>query len=232
MTEYRSGRKKGSGYRIRLLDNNPDGYIPSSGFERWFRTPEKKDDPPNTLIHYGVKGQKWGVITKEYEPVAVDHRKIGNQTSIVQKVRGKANARREYLQAYRQQVIADRQARREKRQKTMKITAGVLAAGTLAIAAYKGYKLSGLRGTEKEIGKRALRSLLVLKPKKGDLGKLLTRGSMALDAKNRSETMGMAKVMQHFRNGGNILRMRYYREKIRKARSYVNKLKNVRLDQI
>lgn len=25
--------------------------------------------PPDTLCHYGVKGQRWGVITKEYEPV-------------------------------------------------------------------------------------------------------------------------------------------------------------------
>lgn len=30
----------------------------------------------DALAHYGVPGQKWGVITKEYEPVAVDHRKM------------------------------------------------------------------------------------------------------------------------------------------------------------
>ena len=30
----------------------------------------------NYLAHYGVKGQKWGVMTKEYEPVAVDHRRL------------------------------------------------------------------------------------------------------------------------------------------------------------
>ena len=30
----------------------------------------------NYLAHYGVKGQKWGVTTKEYEPVAVDHRRL------------------------------------------------------------------------------------------------------------------------------------------------------------
>lgn len=29
----------------------------------------------DVLMHYGVPGQKWGVITKEYEPVAVDHRR-------------------------------------------------------------------------------------------------------------------------------------------------------------
>lgn len=40
--------------------------------------------PPNTLCHYGVKGQRWGVITKEYEPVgtrssgASDPRKNNN----------------------------------------------------------------------------------------------------------------------------------------------------------
>lgn len=36
----------------------------------------RKCVPKNVLMHYGVPGQKWGVITKEYEPVAVDHRKL------------------------------------------------------------------------------------------------------------------------------------------------------------
>lgn len=30
----------------------------------------------NVISHYGVKGMHWGEITKEYEPVAVDHRKL------------------------------------------------------------------------------------------------------------------------------------------------------------
>lgn len=41
----------------------------------------RKCVPKDVLMHYGVPGQKWGVITKEYEPVAVDHRKM--QTSNV-----------------------------------------------------------------------------------------------------------------------------------------------------
>lgn len=36
----------------------------------------------HALQHYGVPGQKWGVITKEYEPVAVDKRKIKKATSV------------------------------------------------------------------------------------------------------------------------------------------------------
>lgn len=32
------------------------------------------------LQHYGVPGQKWGVITKEYEPVSVDRRKLKKPT--------------------------------------------------------------------------------------------------------------------------------------------------------
>lgn len=36
----------------------------------------RKCVPKDVLMHYGVPGQKWGVITKEYEPVAVDHRKM------------------------------------------------------------------------------------------------------------------------------------------------------------
>ena len=36
----------------------------------------------DTLMHYGVKGQKWGVITKEYEPVSVDHRRMRNNSIV------------------------------------------------------------------------------------------------------------------------------------------------------
>lgn len=40
----------------------------------------KKPYSNDVLQHYGVKGQKWGVITKEYEPVAVDRRKLRTAT--------------------------------------------------------------------------------------------------------------------------------------------------------
>ena len=36
----------------------------------------------DTLMHYGVPGQKWGVITKEYQPVAVDHRKLRTKSVV------------------------------------------------------------------------------------------------------------------------------------------------------
>lgn len=47
------------------------------------KQPMQKDE----LIHYGVPGQKWGVITKEYEPVAVDHRKTSISKSVVSNLR-------------------------------------------------------------------------------------------------------------------------------------------------
>lgn len=34
----------------------------------------------DVLQHYGVPGQKWGVITKEYQPVAIDRRKLKRPT--------------------------------------------------------------------------------------------------------------------------------------------------------
>lgn len=39
------------------------------------------------LQHYGVPGQKWGVITKEYQPVAFDKRKLKKQQAIQRKMR-------------------------------------------------------------------------------------------------------------------------------------------------
>ena len=38
------------------------------------------------LQHYGVPGQKWGVITKEYQPVAFDKRKLKKQQAIQRKM--------------------------------------------------------------------------------------------------------------------------------------------------
>lgn len=220
MTEYRSGRKKGSGYRIRLLDNNPDGYILSSGYERWFRVPEKKDTPPNTLIHYGVKGQKWGVITKEYEPVAVDHRKTGNKSSFVGRIQQRRMQRKLEGEAYRKQVAADLKAKRERNRKIMKSAGFALGAGVLALAMYKGYKISDI--SLKATGLRALKSLVKLKPSMKDF----EQGMYLMDARERSKSMGLSKVAQHFKNGTNILRMRHYREKIRNAKNFINQYRN------
>ena len=44
------------------------------------------------LIHYGVPGQKWGVVTKEYEPVAFDKRKQKHaQASVKQRANNTQN---------------------------------------------------------------------------------------------------------------------------------------------
>lgn len=49
------------------------------------------DKSQSVLMHYGVPGQKWGVITKEYEPVAVDHRRTNTVSkNVVYNARPKA----------------------------------------------------------------------------------------------------------------------------------------------
>ena len=49
------------------------------------------DKSQSVLMHYGVPGQKWGVITKEYEPVAVDHRRTNTiSKNVVYNARPKA----------------------------------------------------------------------------------------------------------------------------------------------
>ena len=69
----------------------------------------RKCVPKDVLMHYGVPGQKWGVITKEYEPVAVDHRKM--RTSNV--VRTSTTPRSAGSSLSRQQV---REQKRRERQ--------------------------------------------------------------------------------------------------------------------
>ncbi len=49
------------------------------------------DKSQSVLMHYGIPGQKWGVITKEYEPVAVDHRRTNTASkNVVYNTRPKA----------------------------------------------------------------------------------------------------------------------------------------------
>ena len=95
----------------------------------------KELEKSDVLIHYGVKGQKWGVITKEYEPVAIDHRTSGHN-GFTANIRNRINARKEET---RQSVQKDKLIRAQKRERYNKaIKIGVAAAGLLA--AYGAYR--------------------------------------------------------------------------------------------
>jgi len=191
---------------------------------------EKCNEWPSYLAHYGVKGQKWGVITKEYEPVAIDRRKTKNQTNIIQKARIGIARQREIGQAEQQQIVRERQARREKRKRILRTAGTVLGLGGLALALYKGYKMSDIH--LKESGRKALDSLIQLKPTKNRRRKAFSSGFMALDAKERSNSMGLKKVGEYFSKAGSILTMSYYRRKIKNARKYIDKLKSFKMNAI
>lgn len=52
------------------------------------------------LMHYGVPGQKWGVITKEYQPVAFDKRKQKHVQSQAVKIRQQQQRQASYQSFY------------------------------------------------------------------------------------------------------------------------------------
>lgn len=103
------------------------------------------DEEDEALIHYGVPGQKWGVITKEYEPVAIDHRRTGNNPNgisgrIKQRINDRRNEARAKDEKFRAEIKANYQKQREQRQKIAKYGAiGVAALAGLLIA-YGTYK--------------------------------------------------------------------------------------------
>ena len=74
MTPTQYGNPAGAGSRVRRMDKE-DVYLIHINNES------------NYLAHYGVKGQKWGVTTKEYEPVAIDHRKTRSFNPVANVIR-------------------------------------------------------------------------------------------------------------------------------------------------
>lgn len=128
----------------------------------------------NSLIHYGVPGQKWGVITKEYEPVAVDQRKTRG-FSPVAKIRSRIAERNARDRAELQQTRENRMARFAKNKKRMEIAGKVLAGAIVAISLYGAYKLWAIKRNRAYAG--LLNSFLKKNPATaGNAGQLLKRG--------------------------------------------------------
>jgi hypothetical protein len=102
------------------------------------------------LAHYGVKGQQWGVVTKEYEPVAIDHRKTGGTAKsnllnrAQQGISNRINSYRYKEQVRSAEAIAQyrkEKAANDKKWKRAKIGAAVLATALVAYGAYKVNKI-------------------------------------------------------------------------------------------
>ena len=225
--------------RVRSLDDESEVCVHSSspirkpivnGLEHGSSIRMKKRQTSNNdfLMHYGIKGQKWGVITKEYEPVAIDHRKlrksIKSKPNFASRVHSRINAERANDQA---QVEAEKEYRKNKRErntKKIKIAGATLGSSLLLISLLGNVKSSGVKIGETY--KNGLHSLLKLKPHKGSIGKLLSQGFYALDAHEREKTQGLKRVGLYFKNAGNIITMRRYREKIKKARNFISQIGN------
>ena len=208
----------------------------SSDDGRWFNDPymASGEKSGQALCHHGIQGQKWGVITKEYQPVAVDHRKTGNSSVVRPKVRINlrnrlARERAERQKEYRE-TLEIHQAQREKRRKAIRIGGTALGIGVLGLAAYKGLKVSGIKPSQTY--HNALNSLTALKPTKARFGKAFGSGFTLLTAKEQNRNTGLARVLATFKRAGGIFSLSSYRQKIRKAREYIHKMKGFSLNKI
>lgn len=95
------------------------------------------------LYHYGVKGMKWGVITKK-EPVGKSRRKSTKADDPSTKPPKKKSKHRLKLEAkYKEKGLTDEEAAKEadKRIKAEIIVGSAAAVAVTALAAYGGYKL-------------------------------------------------------------------------------------------
>lgn len=181
----------------------------------------------NFLEHHGIRGQKWGVITKEYEPVAVDRRRTRFWNPIA-KVRA-ANAQRAARDAADlQKKREDRQAWLEKRDQRIATAGKILGISSLLLTMYGGYKLSGMKMN----GKQSLKSLLNIVPTKAERGGLMQKGLLAGMAKQQASTSGLAKIKQTFERAGGILTGQRYRKHIQTAKNLIQKLSSTTMEYV
>ena len=115
------------------------------------------EDCEKSLSHHGVQGMHWGEITKEYEPVAVDHRKIktaNNPTparagatfsSGIAKMKAARKQREaEQYKRDRQEMLAARE-HRDKLARNLAYGGAIVAGLLLAYGTYKVTKIQRAR---------------------------------------------------------------------------------------
>lgn len=179
------------------------------------------------IEHHGIKGQRWGVITKEYEPVAVDHRRMGG-ISPVAKIRSKISERKTKDDTEIQRSSEDWENRIRSIQEKQKNIGKAVGAGSLALMFWGGYKLNKIHGEQFIHGKKVLRNLLG-GPSSGFKKFLKDTGKAGMDlawAKEATERMGMDRVKMHFERANVLLKGQRYIDYMRKAKGYINRFKN------
>lgn len=176
------------------------------------------------LQHYGIKGQKWGVITKEYEPVAVDHRKTRSGGPLA-RIRNRV---RERMARDDAEVAADRKLRQERLKKINERTkkAGTaLGVSLLAGAFIYGYRHNVLKGLMNRFSlSGSLKSLLNMVPSAAEREGLMTSALFAGDAKMRSQQSYLDRITGNFKAAGQMLTGQHYRAKIQKAKDLIQQL--------
>lgn len=205
----------GSGYKIRKMDDE-SGYL------------IHRVEDQNFLAHHGVKGQKWGVITKEYEPVAVDHRKI-KRFSPIAKARARMTSERAKAEAERQQERENWNAIFEKKRRNKKAIASVMGVGVMALSLYGGYKLNKIHGRQLINGKAALKNLLPMKPSVSSFknaAKTLGKEGINYSWGKSLAPSGLKRVKSTFDHAKVLLTGQRYREYVKKARRLIGRVKN------
>lgn len=181
----------------------------------------------NYLEHHGVKGQKWGVITKDYEPVSIDRRKTRFWNPVA-KARA-ANAQRAARDAADlQQKREERQAWLEKRDKRIATAGKIIGVSSLLLTMYGGYKLNKMKMN----GKDSLKSLMNIVPTKMERKGLPGRGLLAGMAKYQTSTSGLEKIKQTFENAGSMLTGQRYKRHIQTAKNLIDRFKDMAMEYI
>ena len=208
----------------------------------------------NSLMHYGVKGQQWGVITKEYEPVAVDHRKLrSSQNTIHTTVRRKTTPnqlsrkqKREILRRERQGYYTKENGRTvwhqngrsyspsEERQKIMQ--RAIIGAGAAAalIAIFGGIHMARVRKAKAYSGilSRFISQNPIAK-QNSDAGRKLLKRGMELAKQSSSSRKSIKVTNDYLRkkglelSGRDALRMYKGRKDLSKQLKYAFDRKKV-----
>lgn len=200
----------------------------SNHIERTSTLKNASNGQSDFLMHYGVKGQKWGVITKEYEPVAVDHRRM-RRASPIARVRSKISERTAKDDTEVQQSGEDWRNRIESVRKKQINIGKAVGAGSLALMFWGGYKLNKIHGEQFIHGNKALQNLLGrqssgLKAFLKDVGKA---GMDLAWAKELTARMGPDRVKMHFERANVLLKGQRYIDYMKKAKGYINRFRNM-----
>lgn len=212
-------------YAVRFQENNvtrSDTWFQSLGTGNVSMLADSSKN--DYLQHYGIKGQKWGVITKEYEPVAVDHRKTrsgGPLARIRNRARERAARDDAEVSAYRKL----RQERLKKMNDATKKTGTVLGVSLLAGAFIYGYRHNVLKGLMNRFSlSGSLKSLLNMVPSGTERKGLMTSALFAGDAKMRSQQSYLDRITGNFKAAGQMLTGQRYRAKIQQAKDLIQQL--------